>query len=105
LVAIAPEGRESLTGALEEGTQGAAYLALRADTSLVPVTFTGTENSRIFENIKRFRRTEVSMTIGKPFRIADSPNRHQAIERGTNAIMQVLANQLPPTYRGYYGNE
>lgn len=105
LVAIAPEGRESLTGALEEGTQGAAYLALRADTSLVPVTFTGTENSRIFENIKRFRRTKVSMTIGKPFRIADSPNRHQAIERGTNAIMQVLANQLPPTYRGYYGNE
>ena len=29
MVAIAPEGRESLTGALEEGTGGAAYLALR----------------------------------------------------------------------------
>ena len=105
LIAIAPEGRESLTGSLEEGTQGAAYLALKADTSLVPVTFTGTENRRMFANIKRFRRTEVSMTIGKPFRITDSPNRHQAIERGTNEIMQVLANQLPPAYRGYYGNE
>ena len=105
LIAIAPEGRESLTGALEEGTQGAAYLALKADTSLVPVTFTGTENSRIFENIKRFKRIGVSMTIGKPFRIADSPNRHQAIESGTKEIMQVLANLLPPAYRGYYGNK
>ena len=105
LIAIAPEGRESLTGTLEEGTQGAAYLALKADTSLVPVTFTGTENSRMFENIKRFRRTGVSMTIGKPFHITGSLNRHQAIESGTKEIMQVLANQLPPAYRGYYGNE
>ena len=28
-IAIAPEGRESLTGSLEEGTSGAAYLALK----------------------------------------------------------------------------
>jgi 1-acyl-sn-glycerol-3-phosphate acyltransferase len=105
MIAIAPEGRESLTGALEEGTEGAAYLALKANTILVPVTFTGTENRRVFENIKRFRRSCVSMTIGKPFRIHDSPNRHQAIETGTKEIMQVLANQLPSAYRGYYGNE
>jgi 1-acyl-sn-glycerol-3-phosphate acyltransferase len=105
LLAIAPEGRESLTGALEEGTQGAAYFAIKADTFLVPVTFTGTENRRIFNNMKQFRRTEISMTIGKPFRIPDLPNRNQAIESGTKKIMQVLADQLPPAYRGYYGEE
>lgn len=105
LLAIAPEGRESLTGALEEGTQGAAYFALKADAFLVPVTFTGTENSRIFKNMKRLKRTKISMTIGKPFRIPDSPDRNQAIETGTKKIMQVLANQLPPAYRGYYRDE
>ena len=33
---IAPEGRESQTGALEEGTGGAAYLAIKAGVPLVP---------------------------------------------------------------------
>jgi 1-acyl-sn-glycerol-3-phosphate acyltransferase len=110
VIAIAPEGRESLTGSLEEGTRGAAYLALKSEAPLVPVTFTGTENKRIFQNMKRFKRTAVSLTMGKPFRIKGSANQHQAITQGTNEIMQVLASQLPPTYRGYYelervGNE
>ena len=48
MVAIAPEGRESLTGALEEGTGGAAYLALKTDAPIIPVTFTGTENKRVY---------------------------------------------------------
>lgn len=110
VIAIAPEGRESLTGALEEGTEGAAYIALKSETDLIPVTFTGTENKRIFQNMKRFKRTEVSLTIGKPFRIHNSLNQRQAIVQGTNTIMQVLASQLPMAYRGYYeaqrlGNE
>lgn len=105
LIAIAPEGRESLTGSLEEGTQGAAYIAIKADSLLVPVTFTGTENKQIFHNIKRLKRTQVSLTIGKPFRLSGAPDHRQAIYDGTNAIMQVLASQLPPAYRGYYGNK
>src|SRR3990172_12156061 len=68
-VGLAPEARENLTRALEEGTGGAAYLALKADVPLIPVTFTGTENQCVLNNIKRFRRTNVSMTIGPPFRL------------------------------------
>jgi 1-acyl-sn-glycerol-3-phosphate acyltransferase len=105
VIAIAPEGRESLTGSLEEGTEGAAYIALKSEADLIPVTFTGTENKRIFQNIRRFKRTDVSLTIGKPFRIHSFLNQRQAIAQGTKTIMQVLASQLPMAYRGYYETE
>lgn len=102
LVAIAPEGRESLSGALEEGTGGAAYLALKANVPLLPVTFTGTENARVYANLKRLRRTEVTVTIGPLFYLDHFADRRQAIQQGTLKIMRTLAAQLPPQYRGVY---
>lgn len=103
IIAIAPEGRESLTGALEEGTHGAAYLALKAGVPLIPVTFTGSENARLYPNLKAWRRTEITMTVGLPFRLEELSDRHQAIHQGTQKIMRTLAAQLPPEYRGVYG--
>lgn len=102
LLAIAPEGRESLTGSLEEGTGGAAFLALKTNAPVVPLAFTGTENKRVFGNLKRFRRTRVSMTIGPAFRLEQLPNHREAIRAGTQRIMTALAAQLPPEYRGVY---
>jgi 1-acyl-sn-glycerol-3-phosphate acyltransferase len=101
-VAIAPEGRESLTGALEQGTEGAAYLALKAGVPVLPLTFTGTENARIYGNLKRLRRTDVTMTVGAPFWLDGLPDRKRVIELGTQKIMRALAAQLPPEYRGMY---
>lgn len=105
MVAIAPEGRESLTGTLEQGTGGAAYLALKGDVPVIPVTFTGTENKIVFNNMKRFRRTNVSMTIGKPFQLEQLKDRRMSIQVGTEEIMKTLAQQLPPKYRGVYSSE
>jgi 1-acyl-sn-glycerol-3-phosphate acyltransferase len=102
MVAIAPEGRESLTGALEEGTGGAAYLALKTDAPIIPVTFTGTENKRVFNNMKQLKRTGVKLTIGKPFRLERTLDRRTSIEKGTEEIMHTLAKQLPAEYRGVY---
>lgn len=102
IIVIAPEGRESLSGALEEGTNGAAYLALKAGVPVLPVTLTGTENTRIFGNLKRLRRTPVTMTVGRPFYLEAEGDRQIAIERGTEKIMRALAGQLPPEYRGVY---
>lgn len=101
-VSIAPEGRESLIGALEEGTDGAAYLALKLDTLLLPVTFTGTENQRIYGNLKHLRRTAVTVTIGEPFRLKTTGDRRKDIAQGTLTIMHTLAHQLPSEYRGVY---
>jgi 1-acyl-sn-glycerol-3-phosphate acyltransferase len=101
-VSIAPEGRESLTGALEKGTDGAAHLALKSDALLLPVTFTGTENWRIFGNLKHLRRTAVTVTIGQPFRLETTGDRRKDIAQGTPVIMRALARQLPSGYRGVY---
>lgn len=101
-VAIAPEGRESLTGALEEGTGGAAYIAFKADVPIIPVTFTGTENRVIYQNMKRLRRSLVTVTIGRPFKLENIGDRREAIKRGTERIMKTLAAQLPPDRRGIY---
>lgn len=103
IIAIAPEGRESLTGALEEGTGGAAYLALKSGAPILPVTFTGTENSQVFTAIKKLRRTPVTCTVGKPFYLEATGDLRSDIDRGTQTIMLALARQLPPEYRGVYG--
>jgi 1-acyl-sn-glycerol-3-phosphate acyltransferase len=102
IIGLAPEGRESLTGSLEEGTQGAAYLALKAGVPVVPIAVTGTENERIYDGLHHWRRTPVTVTVGKPFRLEQLPDSHQALETGTRRIMLALAELLPPEYRGVY---
>lgn len=101
-VAIAPEGRESVSGSLEEGTGGAAYIALKTGVPVIPITVTGSENWRLFGNLKRFRRTPVTVTVGKPFHLKPLQDRRRAIQLGTEKIMLKLAQQLPPEYRGVY---
>ncbi len=102
LIGIAPEGRESLTGSLEQGTGGAAFLALKGKVPLVPVTFTGTENARIYGNLKRLHRTKVSLTVGPAFRLEIGAGRSEALREGTELIMRKLAGQLPREYQGVY---
>jgi 1-acyl-sn-glycerol-3-phosphate acyltransferase len=91
-----------LTGSLEEGTDGAAYIALTNDVPIIPITFTGTENKRIFNNLKQLKKTDVTVTIGPTFRLEKHEDRHKSIENGTQQIMNTLARQLPEDYRGYY---
>jgi len=101
-VIIAPEGRESVTGALEPGTVGAAFLALKANVPVVPITITGTEFRRIENNLKKLRRTPVTLTVGQPFVLPKQAGRHEGLREGTRLIMERLARQLPPEYRGVY---
>ncbi len=101
-VIIAPEGRESVVGGLEQGLDGAAFLALRGDVPIVPITVTGTENARIYPALKRWPRLPVSMTVGQPFRLARSADRHADLKSGTDEIMRQLARLLPPEYQGVY---
>lgn len=102
LIAMAPEGRESATGALEDGNEGAAFIALKSGAPIIPIVMTGTENERIYGNMKRFRRTPVTFTVGKPFFLQESPNRRTRLQDGTRQIMETLAGMLPESYQGYY---
>ncbi len=103
LIIIAPEGRYSLTGALEEGSGGAAFLAYKSGASILPIAVTGTENENVYGQMKKFRRARVNVKVGKMFKLAgQAEGRREAIAGGTNQIMQALANLLPEKYRGAY---
>jgi 1-acyl-sn-glycerol-3-phosphate acyltransferase len=102
ILVIAPEGRESLTGSLEEGTDGAAFLAIKADAPVVPVALTGTENTVIYSNLRRIRRSHVTLKVGKMLKLSGQIKGHGKIREGTRQIMEAIAALLPVEYRGAY---
>lgn len=103
VLGIAPEGtRARKVYALQPGKTGAAYIATRADVPIVPVGLTGTE--KIKKNLPRLRRTDVTVTIGEPFRLPESGRvRGPKLDEYTDLIMRRIAALLPPEYRGVYG--
>ena len=97
-VLIAPEGRESHTGALEEGRGGAAFLARQANAPIVPVALTGTAWQAILLAWRRLRRPCVTLTFGRPYRLSSDLRRQAA----TEVVMRHIAALLPSEYRGVY---
>jgi 1-acyl-sn-glycerol-3-phosphate acyltransferase len=102
IVGIAPEGRQTVTGGLEDGNEGAAFLALKSGAPIVPIAMTGTENENIYGHLKRFRRARVTLAVGKPFFLREQADRQEMIREGTRQIMESLAELLPENYRGSY---
>lgn len=100
-IVIAPEGRYSLTGALEEGTGGAAFLAYKSGAPVLPIAITGTENENVYGCMKRLRRAPVHIRVGKAFKLESRASaRHEALIDGTRRIMAALGDLLPEKYRG-----
>ena len=101
---IAPEGTRSRTGGLIEGRPGVAFLAARSGFPVIPVAIKGTEDKVLLGNVKRLRRSNVTLTGGKPFIISPLPkeNRDEALQNYTDEIMCQMAAILPERYRGVY---
>ena len=101
---IAPEGTRSRTGGLIEGKPGVAYLAARSGFPVIPVAITGTEDKVLLGNIKRLKKSNVTLTGGKQFIIPPLPktNRDEALQNYTDEIMCRMAALLPERYRGVY---
>lgn len=105
IVSLAPEGRQSVIGGLEEGNEGAAFLAIKSGAPIVPVAMTGTENNHIYGHMKRFKRARVTLSIGKPFYLQEQADRQAMLQEGTRQIMESLARLLPESYRGNYRSD
>jgi 1-acyl-sn-glycerol-3-phosphate acyltransferase len=106
VIGIAPEGRQSVTGVLEEGTGGAAFLAYKSAVPVLPVALTGSENSNVYGNLKKFRRARVHIKVGKMFNLNEQiSEKKEAVPEGTRLIMQALADLLPQEYRGAYSSQ
>ncbi len=106
ILVIAPEGTRSRTGSLIEAKSGVSYLATKLNRPIVPVGITGTEDKTILGNLKRFRRSPVTVTAGPAFTLPPLPkqNRDEALKQYTDEIMCHIAAILPEEYRGVYAN-
>ena len=85
---------------------GAAYLAVRSGTPILPTACLGTE--RIQANLRRLRRTPVRLIIGPVFgplvvdeTLSKAERRAQLDELG-HEMMRHMADLLPPENRGPY---
>lgn len=104
ILVIAPEGTRSRTETMAEGRPGVAYLAARLERPIVPVGLYGTEDRKVLENLKHFRRSKIVVRAGPAFRLPPLPtrDRDQALRAYTDEIMCRIAALLPEKYRGVY---
>jgi 1-acyl-sn-glycerol-3-phosphate acyltransferase len=104
LMVIAPEGTRSKTEALQPGKMGVAFLASKSGYPVFPVALTGTEDRRVVENLKRFRKSKIKVVIGEPFmiEIPKGKGREEAMQLATDEIMCRIGAMLPESYRGVY---
>jgi 1-acyl-sn-glycerol-3-phosphate acyltransferase len=104
ILVIAPEGTRSRTGALIEAKPGVSYLATKLSRPIIPVAITGTEDKNLFGNLKRLRRSRITLTAGLPFTLPPLPreNRDEVLKNYTDEIMCHIAALLPEKYRGFY---
>ncbi len=103
VLVIAPEGRISLSRALERGKTGPVFLAQRANVPILPIGITGTEEAP--EKLKRFQRPHLRVIIGQVFRLSERPpgrSRKEQLRANSGFIMRRLAELLPEKYRGVY---
>ena len=87
---------------MEQGTECAAFLAMKSGAPIIPVAMTGTENDNIYGNFKRWKRARVTLSVGKPFFLREQADRQLMMREGTRQIMEALASLLPESYRGIY---
>ncbi len=98
-----PEGTRSGENGLGRGEPGAALIAMRTNTPILPVAIWGTEGIKLPRDF--FRRTEVHIRYGEPFYLTkpERPSK-KAVEEGAAIIMRRIAELLPQKYRGIYAD-
>ena len=105
VLGIAPEGRMSVTGALERGKTGPVFIARKADVPILPIAVTGTEKA--LGEWRSFRRPRLKAVIGEVFKLPERgrfESRKEERQADADFIMERLAELLPPEYRGVYAD-
>jgi 1-acyl-sn-glycerol-3-phosphate acyltransferase len=100
---IYPEGTRVESGVLAEPEPGAGFIAQRAACPVVPVGLTGTREC-LPKGAHWPRRTHVSITFGKPFRVLSKRLDGAKVTRqeAAEAIMVEIAELLPEQQRGAF---
>ena len=104
VVAIFPEGHRSRGEGVQDSRGGVALLARRTHKPILPVAITGTEQLRLSEALRwrPWRRPTVTVAVGEPF-VLPQPVGRADYNALANVIMGRVAELLPPSYRGVFG--
>jgi 1-acyl-sn-glycerol-3-phosphate acyltransferase len=104
ILAISPEGTRSKTGILLKAHPGVVTLALRSGVPLLPMAHWGGEN--FSTNIKRLKRTDFHIRVGKQFKLDPGGERvtREVRQQMLAEMMYRLAALLPEAYRGVYND-
>ena len=100
---IAAEGTRSKTGKLGKGHPGATFLATAKNVPIYPVAQWGLAD--LGENLKRLRRTPLTIRVGAPFHLRkpdNSPITSRDRRKMIDEIMYQLALLMPEELRGHY---
>ncbi len=104
ILGISPEGTRNKTGQLLRAHGGIALLALKSGSPLLPIAHWGGEN--FLSNLKRFKRTDFYLRVGKPFMLNAGGERvtKEIRQQMADEMMYQLAQLLPEYYRGEYSD-
>jgi len=104
ILGISPEGTRSRSGKLIRAQGGVAMLALKSRAPLLPVAHWGGENFSV--NIKKLKRTDFNIHVGKKFYLDDHGQRvtKEIRQQMADEMMYQLAKLLPEEYRGEYSD-
>jgi 1-acyl-sn-glycerol-3-phosphate acyltransferase len=100
-----PEGTRVESGLLAEPEPGAGFIAQRSRALVVPVGLTGTREC-LPKGAKWPRRTHVSITFGRPYRVGRQRPDGSKVSFGdaAEAIMLSISELLPPEQRGAFSD-
>lgn len=104
-LAMFPEGMRSRSRQLRPAFFGAALIASRSGTPILPVGISGTQ---ILERPYWWLcRPRITVNIGPPFWLPQPGSKltRDELTELTNSIMQHIAELLPQEYRGDYSDE
>ena len=102
---VAPEGARSKTGCLKQGHRGMAMLAARTGAPVYPAAQWGFRD--IGRNLKKLKRTPVTIRIGLPFTVQLPENAGlsaRVLHRMADEMMYQIATLLPARFRGVYSD-
>lgn len=106
VLGIFPEGG-SWAQVLRPARPGAAFLAARTGTQILPLGFDGL--TEVFPSLRTGRRARVTLRVGKlfgPFHATGrGRERRRQLDEIGHEIMRHIAELLPPERRGHYSDD
>jgi 1-acyl-sn-glycerol-3-phosphate acyltransferase len=106
VLGIFPEGG-SWADVLKPPRPGTAFLATRTQAHVLPIGLDGV--TEIFPSLRRFRRAQVTVRIGKPIgpfsTRTEGRKGREEIDAVGNTILRAIAKLIPPERRGVFSED